>query len=143
MSRISIAQSEAEVLKCFPLMAELRPHLTRPEDFVSRVRRQQSQHGYQLVFLENENLVQSLGGFRIAEFLAWGRVLYVDDLVTTAKGRGHGYGQKLMDWLFNFARKENCHEFHLDSGVQRFEAHGFYLKNRLHIRSHHFSRSFA
>lgn len=141
MPCISIAQSDADLLKCFPVMAELRPHLTKPEDFISRVRRQQRQHGYQIVFLQDEGAVRALGGFRIMEFLAWGQALYVDDLVTTEKARGHGYGQQLMDWLLNHARNEKCQEFHLDSGVHRFEAHGFYLKNRLHIKSHHFSRT--
>ena len=49
----------------------------------------------------------------------------------------------MMDWLMKQARKEDCPAFHLDSGVQRFEAHGFYLKNRLHIVAYHFRRTLA
>ena len=78
--------------------------------------------------------------FRSAECLAWGRFLYVDDLVTARSVRFRGYGQQLFDWLLAEARREGCEQLHLDSGVQRYEAHGFYLKNRLHITSHHFTR---
>ena len=57
-----------------------------------------------------------------------------------ASGRFRGYGQQLFDWLLTEARQEGCEQLHLDSGVQRYPAHGFYLKNRLHISSHRFGR---
>ncbi len=134
-----IAQSEAEILRCFPVMAQLRPHLVKKK-FVKRIRRQQEESGYQLVFLEGAGVVQAVAGFRISECLWVGRFFYVDDLVTAAGARGQGWGQRMMGWLLKRARKEGCAEFHLDSGVQRFEAHGFYLKNRLHIVAYHFRR---
>ena len=138
MSQIHLAQSDEDLRRCFPVMAELRPHLAEGE-FVGRVRRQQQGSGYELVWLEDGGLVQVVAGFRIAEFLAWGRILYVDDLVTTAQARSRGHGQKLFDWLLAHAREKGCAEFHLDSGVQRFDAHRFYLRNRMEIRAHHFS----
>ena len=64
----------------------------------------------------------------------------VDDRVNARSVRFRGYGQRLFDWLLAEARREGCEQLHLDSGVQRYEAHGFYLKNRLHITSHHFTR---
>jgi GNAT superfamily N-acetyltransferase len=139
MATILLAETDNEIQRCFPAMAELRPHLIESE-FVERVRRQQAQVGYELVLLEEDDGVKSVAGFRITECLAWGKFLYVDDLVTAASARYQGYGQQLFDWLLDRARAHGCHEFHLDSGVQRFAAHGFYLKNRLHITAHHFGR---
>lgn len=139
MSNLVVANTNSEILRCFPVMAELRPHLVERE-FIERVRRQQAQGGYQLVFLEDDASVKAVAGFRITECLWVGKFLYVDDLVTAASARFKGYGQQLLDWLIARAREEGCKQFHLDSGVQRFEAHGFYLKNRLHIVAHHFSR---
>ena len=136
---IRLLQATDDILRCFPLMADLRPHL-REDDFVSRVRRQQRDHGYRLAVLEEDGAILAVAGFRIAECLAWGRFLYVDDLVTARSVRFRGYGQQLFDWLLAEARREGCEQLHLDSGVQRYEAHGFYLKNRLHITSHHFTR---
>jgi GNAT superfamily N-acetyltransferase len=134
---IQIAQTDAEILRCFPVMAELRTRLVEAE-FVARVWRQQ-QLGYQLVYLEVDGGVQSVAGFRISEYLAWGKILYLDDLVTTASARSSGYGQQLFDWLLGLARTAGCNQFHLDSGVEKFGAHRFYLRNRLAITSHHFS----
>ena len=137
MGGIRILQSSDDILRCFPLMADLRPHL-REDEFAARVQRQQRNHGYRLAILEEEGAVRAVAGYRIGESLAWGRFLYVDDLVTDAAVRFSGYGQQLFDWLLAEARKEGCAQVHLDSGVQRYPAHGFYLKNRLHISSHHF-----
>jgi GNAT superfamily N-acetyltransferase len=134
---IHVAQTAEEILRCFPIMAELRTQLIE-DDFVKRVRRQQKQ-GYRLVFLEDAGQVKAVAGFRFGEFLCWGKILYVDDLVTTAAARSHGHGQQLFDWLLDHARAEGCAEFHLDSGVEKFGAHRFYLRNRLNISAHHFS----
>jgi GNAT superfamily N-acetyltransferase len=120
-------------------MAELRPHLIEGE-FVERIRRQQKTSGYQLAFLEDGGVIKSLAGYRVTECLWAGKFFYVDDLVAAAGARNQGWGQRMMDWLIARAREEGCTAFHLDSGVQRFEAHGFYLKNRLHIVAHHFRR---
>ena len=44
----------------------------------------------------------------------------------------------ILDWLVAQARAADCDSFLLDSGVQRFGAHRFYLQKRLEIRAHHF-----
>ena len=46
--------------------------------------------------------------------------------------------QRLMDWLVGRAREQGCDELHLDSGVQRYGAHRFYLRYGMDITSHHF-----
>ena len=138
MTDINLAQSDDQIRRCFPVMAELRTHLIEQE-FVERVRRQQRESGYQLAFIEESGAVRALAGFRIADFLAWGRTLYVDDLVTTSAERSRGHGRALMDWLVARAKADGCAELHLDSGVQRFDAHRFYLRQRMSIAAHHFS----
>ena len=138
MINICLAESEEQISLCFPVMAELRPHLLERE-FVERVRRQQRENGYQLAFLEESAAVRAVAGFRFAEFLAWGRILYVDDLVTASAERSRGHGQALFGWLVARAKANGCAQLHLDSGVQRFDAHRFYLRQRMSITSHHFA----
>jgi GNAT superfamily N-acetyltransferase len=65
-------------------------------------------------------------------------VLYVDDLVMDEAARSSGYGKRLLHWLVQRARDEGCQTLELDSGVQRFDAHRFYLTERMFISSHHF-----
>ena len=142
MTTIFLAESETQIRRCFPVMAELRPHVVEQE-FVERVLRQRREGGYQLAFVEESGAVRAVAGFRIAEFLAWGRILYVDDLVTTSAERSHGHGKALFDWLVAHAKAKDCAQLHLDSGVQRFDAHRFYLRHRMSISSHHFSLTFG
>src|SRR5262245_1378045 len=99
-------------------MVELRPHLDR-DTFLAQCARQRAQAGYQIAFVETEVTIRSVAGFRMSEALAWGRYLYVDDLVTRQVDHGKGYGRVLMEWMIGYARANNCDSFHLDSGVQR------------------------
>lgn len=135
---IRLAESDAEITACFLTMRQLRPRLTGEQDFLTRVRRQQQQ-GYLLAFVEEQGRAVCVAGFRLLENLAWGRVVYVDDLVTDEAARSRGHGEALLNWLIEYARREDCDEFHLDSGVQRFGAHRFYLNQRMDITSHHFA----
>ena len=134
---IALAGTEADIARCYPVMAELRPHLSAAE-FTARVRKQQAT-GFQLAYLEESGEVRVVAGFRYLETLAWGKILYVDDLVAAEATRSRGHGGKLFDWLVAQAKQNNCDALHLDSGVQRFGAHRFYLARRMDITSHHFA----
>lgn len=136
---IALANSDAEIARCFPVMVQLRPNLSELE-FVPRVRQQQ-QEGYQLAFLEELGQVRSVAGFRIHGRLHAGRTLYVDDLVTDSSERSRGHGDRLFDWLVQHARHAQCQQFSLDSGTQRVDAHRFYLRKRMRISCFHFDLS--
>ena len=133
---IQVAESVMQLIHCYPVMAELRSHLTESE-FISQVQRQQAA-GYMLVYLEDRGVVKALAGFRLLEMLSRGKFMYVDDLVTLATARSQGYGDRLFDWLVDYARRQGCARLDLDSGVQRAEAHRFYFRKRMVISGYHF-----
>ncbi len=133
---IAIAKDDDEILNCYPVMAELRPHVPL-DQFLSRIRRQQAIADYKLAYV-TDGEVKAVAGFRVSECLAWGKFLYVDDLVAKSDDRSKGYGGALLDWLIAYAKDQECEQFHLDSGVQRFDAHRFYLRKRMIIEGHHF-----
>jgi GNAT superfamily N-acetyltransferase len=134
---IQLAESDTQVLSCFPTLSQLRPHLDL-EKFLEQVHRQQKQ-GYQIAFVEVENRAVAVAGFRVSENLLAGKFMYVDDLVVDEKVRSQQHGQNLFDWLIAYAKQQGCVQLDLDSGVQRFAAHRFYLRQRMSIVSHHFS----
>jgi len=136
---IRIAATEAEIRACYPAIHELRPHLAET-DFIAQVQRQMQNHGYVLAYIESQGQVAATAGYRVAEYLAWGKVFYLDDLVTQSSALHHGYGGRMMDWLLDRAQALGCKQFHLDSGFQRHDAHRLYLNKHLLITSHHFSR---
>lgn len=136
MIDIRVAESDEEIRRSFPVMRQLRTHLEE-DDFIPRIRRQMA-GGYRLAMLDDDGVVRAVAGYRFMDNLFAGRVLYVDDLVTDSAARSRGYGKGLLDWLVERAREEACHSLELDSGVQRFDAHRFYLTRRMAISSHHF-----
>ncbi len=138
MEKICLIESKDDIRRCYDIMHELRTHLSLDE-FLSRVGRQMERQGYRLASIEDAGEVMALAGFRFIEMLAWGRSMYVDDLVTAAGARSNGYGGRLIDWLVELAKKEGCAQFHLDSGVQRHGAHRFYLQKRMDIVAYHFA----
>jgi GNAT superfamily N-acetyltransferase len=135
---IGIASSPDEIDRCHPVMAQLRPHV-EAQAFRERVTRQIADHRYVLAYVADRGEVRAVAGFRMSECLAWGRFMYVDDLVTADSDRSRGYGQALFEWLVDHAKQNGCEQLHLDSGVQRFGAHRFYLRHGMDISSHHFT----
>jgi GNAT superfamily N-acetyltransferase len=80
-----------------------------------------------------------VAGYRVSRNLAWGEFLYVDDLVTDEATRSHGFGKALLAWLVDEARRQGCAQLHLDSGMQRKDAHRFYLREGLDNLGYHFA----
>lgn len=137
--KIKQAYTEAEIRLCYPVMAQLRPTYSE-EEFVVQFQRQMADHAFELAYAEVEgDGVTAVAGFFRSETLAWGRFLYVADLVTDTAHRSKGHGEALLDWLVAYAREHNCEQVHLDSGVQRFGAHRFYFRQNMHISSYHFA----
>ena len=134
--KIALAATPEQIGCCSSVMRELRPHI-KAVDFAARVLHQRKE-GYQLAYLELDRAVRSVAGFRIFNLLFSGRTLYIDDLVTHESDRSRGFGAALFDWLVEHAKQDGCDYLTLDSGVQRFAAHRFYLNRGMDISSHHF-----
>ena len=135
---ISFAETDEEIQDCHDVMSQLRPQIGS-EDFVPRVRRQMERFDYRLAYLSDNGDVKAVAGIRISEWLHGGEYLEIDDLVAKAGERSKGYGGELFDWIVELARVEKCDHVRLLSGVQRFDAHRFYLKKRMNIEAHYFT----
>lgn len=133
------AHGADDLHRCHPVLLELRPHHADADAFVVQALRQQAEAGYRVFFSEQDGCVAAVAGFRMGENLAWGRFLYVDDLITANAARKQGHARALLEALILEARAKGCKQLHLDSGVQRFDAHRLYLNAGMRISSHHFA----
>lgn len=131
-----------EIQSCYTVMRQLRPHMTEEQAFIEQVLRQMA-GGYKMACCQEEGKVKAVVGFRFLEFLAWGKVLYIDDLITDSVTRRSGHGGKLLKWVIEQAKNEKCDQVHLDSGPQRHDAHRLYLNFGFKIIGHHFALNFA
>ena len=133
-----------ESARAFEAMRALRTHYTDEAQFVRRVDGVQRREGFRLVgaFDEADDRCLAVAGFRELHNLAWGHVLYVDDLSTHPDGRRRGCGRALLEWCAEEARRVGCDALHLDSGVEanRLDAHRLYLNTGMRITSFHFAK---
>lgn len=132
---VLIAQSQSDISLCYEAIKVLRPHLEL-DAFVQRVQLQKAE-GYVLAYIAQDGVAMSAIGFRISNFLAWGKVLYIDDLITTESARGKGLGGRLLKWVIEKAKENGCDAVHLDTGHHRHDAHRLYLNHGFRIGSHH------
>ncbi|HRH66103.1 MAG TPA: GNAT family N-acetyltransferase [Bacteroidia bacterium] len=137
--KIKEAHTPEEILMCFEAMQSLRPQLKR-ENIVDTIKGMMSR-GYRLIYIDENGKVPCFSGYRYTEHLAWGKVIYIDDLGTVPEGRGKGFASALLLHILHLAKEHGCDQVHLDSGCvpQRYAAHRLYLKTGFNITSHHFA----
>ena len=126
-------------------MRALRTHRDDEAEFVRRVDELQRPEGYRLVGAFEDGRCVAVAGFRELHTLAWGHVVYVDDLSTHPDGRRRGHARALLEWCAAEARRRGCDQLHLDSGVEanRLDAHRLYLNTGMRITSYHFAKTVA
>lgn len=139
--RVSLIDLEAGDLRwagALPVLRELRPHLT--VELLEQVLREGAPQGLRFTAVFEGERCVAVAGWRIIANTSAIRKLYIDDLATAASERSRGFGRMLLNALRERAIDAGCQTLDLDSGVQRFDAHRFYLRERMDIVAHHFSR---
>jgi GNAT superfamily N-acetyltransferase len=136
------AETDEEIAACFPVMAQLRPHLADAAELIARVGRQRAA-GYRILAAWRGGVPVGLAGYRVAENLIHGRFLYLDDLVTVESERRHGVGARLLDAVAAEGRKSGCGRLVLDTALDNVLAHRFYYRQGLLARALRFSRDIA
>lgn len=134
------ADSDADLLACWPVVHQLRPRLQSAEDFIARVHRMRADHYRILAAWQDNHTAVALGGYRLAENLIYGRFLYVDDLVTLDTARGARWGQALMDAMARIGENAGCSCLVLDTGLSNALAQRFYFRQGLLTQAMRFGR---
>ena len=134
--KIQEASTTEELIKCFEVMKELRPHHSL-ESFLTAMEQMKNEH-YHLLYLEDNGKVVCTAGFRFTTTLYDGPIIDFDDFVTSADARNKGYAGHLFDHLVSIATNRSIKTIHLNSNHLRFDAHRFYLNKKMKIIAHHF-----
>jgi len=132
-----LVEKETQIEQAADLLLHLRTDYNRSQ-LIQQIKQQQTK-GYQLAITYDALNAVCVAGFVISEKLAWKKHLYVDDLVSEPTHRSKGAGAAMIQWLKDYASAQGCQQLHLDSGVVKFAAHKFYLREGFRIASHHFS----
>jgi GNAT superfamily N-acetyltransferase len=136
---VKLADSNSNIQGIAAVLQQLRTQF--PVAYIKTQIREQMEDGYNIAYIEEDGEIVCVGGFVIGQKLAWGKYLYIDDLVTNEYARSKSAGAVMVKWLKEHAKSNGCQQLHIDSGVQRYMAHKFYLREGFIIASHHFSMS--
>jgi GNAT superfamily N-acetyltransferase len=122
-----------------PVLQQLRPHLDGAS--LAAIYREGYKQGLRFTAAcAPDGACLGVAGWRIVATTHSIRKLYVDDLVTAQTARSRGVGHALLAELESRARASGCKVLDLDSGIQRHDAHRFYMREQLSITSHHFAK---
>lgn len=130
-------ETDVELAASFPVMQELRPHLTDSAAYVEQIKRQHVQ-GYRLLAAWRNDSIVGLAGYREVESTIYGRFVYVDDLVVTGQLQRSGIGELLLQSARQQAARLDCKNFVLDTGLHMPLAQRFYFRQGLLARGMHF-----
>jgi GNAT superfamily N-acetyltransferase len=137
MMKVHLLESEADLPAIAEVLLQLRPQYTK--DLLIEQIKKQERLGYKIAYIKADGNILCVAGFVVGEKIAWGKHIYIDDLVTNETYRSTGVGAFIINWFKSYCKELGCKQLHLDSGIQKFSAHRFYLNNRFNIASHHFS----
>jgi len=131
-------QTSTDVEKAFPIIKELRSHLTY-EEFLHLYKLAKAEHNYTLVMVLQKNsqveIPVAVFGYRIYTDFIHKRHLYIDDLVTTAEFRSKGIGAKVLNYAETLAKELHCHGMRLCTGIDNEDGKKFYEKNNWDLRA--------
>ncbi len=126
--KILIVKNRSELEKCFPVMKELRPHLTFA-DFISIYEDAHRNDGYEIVAIEDDNNILAIMGYRILSDYVRGKHVYIDDLVSSESVRSKGLGAELLRYAEGVARDLNLKTLRLCTGIENDRGVSFYERN--------------
>jgi GNAT superfamily N-acetyltransferase len=140
MLLVDVEPGDARLISdLLPVLRELRPHLDA--DSLAAVYAEGHPQGLRFTAAyDDDGQCVGVAGWRLVATTATIRKLYVDDLVTLAEARSTGIGHALLGDLERRAVAAGCQVLDLDSAVHRHGAHRFYLRERMVINAHHFSK---
>ncbi len=125
---IFIARTKSDLEKCYPIMKELRPHLSLAEYF-EIYQQAHSRDDYEIVALEQEGKILAVMGYRVLSDFVRGKHLYIDDLVSSEKFRSKGLGAELLLYAEAIAPSLGCKVLRLCAGLENERGMTFYEKN--------------
>ncbi|WP_309104133.1 GNAT family N-acetyltransferase [Microbacterium sp.] len=136
MTLIDLDTDDERWALAFPVLQELRPHLT--QELLRQVLAEGTAQGLRFTAVFDGDRCVAVAGWRVLVTTHVLRKLHIDDLATASGERSKGYGSTLLNALIHRARDLGCGRVELNSAVHRHSAHRFYLRERLDIDAHHF-----
>lgn len=118
-------KSTREIIEGFSVIKQLRTHLDE-NTYLKLVGEAKEKDMYRMFALYEQERIAAVVGFKPMITLYYGRFVWVCDLVTDENIRSKGYGEKLLSYVHDWAKRNGYESVALSSGLKRTDAHRFY-----------------
>jgi ribosomal protein S18 acetylase RimI-like enzyme len=136
---IFVAKTKSDLEKCYPVLKELRPHLSF-EDYLKIYDQAHLSNGYEIVAIQQNDRVLAVMGYRILSDFVRGKHIYIDDLVSSESARSKGLGAELLKYAETVAKNIECESLRLCAVFDNERGIKFYEKNGWTKRSYAFTK---
>ncbi len=126
--RIFVVQTKADLDRCYPVVNELRPHLSFNE-YIAIYEEAHAHDGYEIVAIEVSDQIVAVMGYRFLSDFVRGKHVYIDDLVSTEKFRSQGFGAELLTFAESVAKETECKNLRLCTGIENERGVNFYERS--------------
>lgn len=126
--RIFTVKKKVDLERCYPVMKELRPHLSF-EDYISIYEESHKADGYEIIAIEDQGQILAVMGYRFLSDYVRGKHVYIDDLVSSEKVRSKGLGSELLQFAEEIAQTNGCKSLRLCTGIENDRGVQFYDRN--------------
>lgn len=142
MRKFISALNEEDLRAFFPLIKELRPHLS-VEEYLEIYKESHLADHYQITALIEGDNILGLMGHRILSDLVRGKHIYIDDLIVNEKYRSQGVGRDLLLFAEELARKEDIKTLRLCVVLENERGINFYEKNGWAKRAYAYTKKIS
>lgn len=132
--QIVILRTQSELEQAYPVMKELRPHITL-QNFLDIYHQSHKTTGYEIAALKVDGQIQAIMGYRILFDYVHGKHCYIDDLVSSEQYRSKGFGAELLKYAEQFSKEQGCTGLRLCTGIENERGKKFYEKNGWNLRA--------
>ncbi|WP_149275889.1 GNAT family N-acetyltransferase [Pareuzebyella sediminis] len=136
---VEIRLIEKEKLEMIiPLLARLNPNI-QMNVLEHRLVEMKSQ-GYQCVGIFEGNILVGISGIWLLTKYYVGRHIEPDNVYILPEYRGKGLGEKLMEWIFEYAKSQGCSASELNCYVKNKAGQRFWKRQGYKILGYHYQK---
>lgn len=138
MSAMTISRLFKEDINIFlPLVHELMGN-TVSNTILKQRFEAMFEHHYECHGVYNDDRLIGVFGLWFSIRHYCGKTCEPDHVYILPEYRSKGLGKEVFEWIFNYARKKGCETSELNSYVNNYPSHKFYLNAGYEIWAHHF-----
>ncbi|MCE3232989.1 MAG: family N-acetyltransferase [Rickettsiaceae bacterium] len=119
----------------FPVLAHMYPDMSQEE--YRNILPERVNNGYRMLGVFDDEKCVCSAGFWISYRFYCGKFIQLDNMVSLPDYRSKGVGKLVTDFIKNLGITDGCNKVLIDTYVENFNAHRFFLREGFIIRGYH------